>query len=155
MALKRIQKELLELNKEKLQGISVGPVSESDLFHWQGAIQGPPKSVFKGGIFQIDITFPSEYPFRPPTIVFKTRIYHPNIDADGSICLQILKSDVWKPATRITHVLLALVDLLEHPNPDDALVASIAEVYRGNPDRYAKTAKEYVKKVRNLLRSSD
>ncbi|CAG8554168.1 16099_t:CDS:2, partial [Racocetra fulgida] len=77
--------------------------------------------------------------------------YHPNIDDDGSICVNLLKTDVWKPATKISQVLKAIADLLENPNPDDALVASIAEVYNTNKQKFVKTAKDFVKKARLFL----
>jgi len=145
MALKRIQKELVELNKNPQSGISAGPIDE-DMFHWQGAIAGPVNSIYKGGIFKLDIVFLADYPFKPPVVKFITKIYHPNIDDDGSICVALLKTDVWKPATKLHQVLGAICDVLENPNPEDALVASIGDVYSANRSKFNKTAKDYVKK---------
>ncbi|KAI8602912.1 putative ubiquitin conjugating enzyme E2, partial [Dissophora ornata] len=86
-------------------------------------------SPYKGGVFKIEIIFPADYPFKPPQVTFRTAIYHPNIDINGAICIGLLKSDQWKPATRVTQVLRALVTLLEQPNPDDPLVPEIARKY--------------------------
>ncbi|CAJ0830218.1 20526_t:CDS:2 [Entrophospora sp. SA101] len=66
--------------------------------------------------------------------------------ADVSICVDLLKTDVWKPSTKITQVLRSIASLLEHPNPDDALVASIVETYNTNKTKFDKTVKDFVKK---------
>ncbi|CAJ0645707.1 13139_t:CDS:2 [Entrophospora sp. SA101] len=73
--------------------------------------------------------------------------------ADGSICVDLLKTDVWKPSTKITQVLKSIASLLEHPNPDDALVASIAEIYNTNKSKFDKTAKDFVKKPPIIISS--
>lgn len=55
---------------------------------------------YSKGAFRIEITFPAEYPFKPPKICFKTKIYHPNIDEKGQVCLPIISAENWKPATK-------------------------------------------------------
>lgn len=55
---------------------------------------------YNKGAFRIEITFPAEYPFKPPKICFKTKIYHPNIDEKGQVCLPIISAENWKPATK-------------------------------------------------------
>jgi len=58
-------------------------------------------SPYSGGVFFLSITFPTDYPFKPPKVSFSTKIYHPNINANGSICLDILR-DQWSPALTIS-----------------------------------------------------
>lgn len=64
---------------------------------------GPPESPYQGGVFFLTIHFPTDYPFKPPKVAFTTRIYHPNINSNGSICLDILRSQ-WSPALTISKV---------------------------------------------------
>ena len=85
------------------------------------------------------------YPFKPPSLLFKTKIYHPNIDDEGNICLSMLKSEEWKPSTRMSTVFEALLGLLQNPNPDDPLSSQIAEVYKLKRRQFDKTAQEWVK----------
>lgn len=58
-------------------------------------------SPYSGGVFFLSLTFPTDYPFKPPKVSFTTKIYHPNINANGSICLDILR-DQWSPALTIS-----------------------------------------------------
>eukprot|EP01090_Pellita_catalonica_P017150 TRINITY_DN5111_c0_g2_i3.p1 TRINITY_DN5111_c0_g2~~TRINITY_DN5111_c0_g2_i3.p1 ORF type:complete len:106 (-),score=9.04 TRINITY_DN5111_c0_g2_i3:15-332(-) len=91
MAGRRINRELKNIRKDPPAQCSAGPVAD-DMFHWSATIMGPTDSPFNGGIFFLDIHFPPDYPFKPPKITFTTRIYHPNINSNGSICLDILKA---------------------------------------------------------------
>jgi len=145
MALKRINKELQEIGRDPPAQCSAGPVNESDLFRWQAMILGPPDSPYHAGIFYLDIQFPSEYPFKPPKVAFNTKIYHPNINSSGSICLDILRSQ-WSPALTISKVLLSILALLCDPNPDDPLVPEIARIYKMDPSKYHAVAKDWTSK---------
>ena len=102
MALKRIQRELQDLGREPPENVSAGPVGD-DFFRWQATLMGPDDSPYAGGVFFVDIIFPADYPFKPPKLSFTTRIYHCNINSNGSICLDILK-DQWSPALTISKV---------------------------------------------------
>jgi ubiquitin-conjugating enzyme E2 D/E len=137
----RIKKELELLTKDPPTNCSAGPL-EDDLYHWQATLMGPTDSPYQGGVFYLDICFPQDYPYKPPKIKFKTRIYHPNINSSGGICLDILK-DQWSPALTISKVLLSICSLLTDPNPDDPLVPSIAELYIRNKDQYMLEARAY------------
>ncbi|XP_065053395.1 ubiquitin-conjugating enzyme E2-17 kDa-like isoform X2 [Rhopilema esculentum] len=101
MALKRIHKELQELGRDPPAQCSAGPLSDKDPFRWQAMILGPPDSPYNDGIFYLDIQFPSDYPFKPPKVAFNTKIYHPNINSNGSICLDVLRSQ-WSPALTVS-----------------------------------------------------
>ena len=76
------------------------------------------ESAFAGGFFELELFLPVDYPMAPPKVRFLTKIYHPNIDKLGRICLDILK-DKWSPALQVRTVLLSIQALLSAPNPDD------------------------------------
>src|SRR6266542_3455906 len=144
MALKRIFKELQDLGRDPLLTICAGPIG-NDLFHWRATMMGPSESLYSGGIFFLDIHFPKEYPCKPPKINFITKVYHPNINSNGIISLDIL-GDKWSPALTISKMLLSISSLLPDPNPDDPLVPEIAHVYKTDRPLYEATAREWTYK---------
>ena len=91
MALRRIQRELLDIKNNPVQDITITP-QDGDAYHWKATIAGPAETPYEKGTFVIDIKFPQDYPFKPPKMSFITKIYHPNINSGGSICLDILSS---------------------------------------------------------------
>jgi len=101
MAVKRISRELQKLRSEPLPLCTAGPLVETNLYHWKASIKGPKDSPYQGGVFELAVVFPLDYPFKPPKVAFRTKIYHPNINSSGGICLDILK-DQWSPALTIT-----------------------------------------------------
>eukprot|EP00301_Raphidiophrys_heterophryoidea_P020233 c4984_g1_i1.p1 GENE.c4984_g1_i1~~c4984_g1_i1.p1 ORF type:complete len:149 (+),score=16.72 c4984_g1_i1:110-556(+) len=145
MSLKRISKELADLQKDPPSSCSAGPANPSDLYHWQATIIGPAECPYSGGAFFLSIHFPTDYPFKPPKVQFTTKIFHPNVSANGVICLDILK-DQWSPALTISKVLLSICSLLTDPNPDDPLMPDIAHMYKTNRKQYERTATEWTKK---------
>tara|TARA_B100000424_G_C22776386_1_gene417786 strand:- start:57 stop:500 length:444 start_codon:yes stop_codon:yes gene_type:complete len=144
MAMKRIQKELVELGEDPPANCSAGPVDD-DLFHWSATIMGPDDSPYSGGLFFLDIHFPADYPFKPPKVTFTTRIYHCNINSNGGICLDILKEQ-WSPALTISKVLLSICSLLTDANPDDPLVPDIADLLRKNKSVHDANAREWTQR---------
>ncbi|KAL6614810.1 hypothetical protein ACP70R_037080 [Stipagrostis hirtigluma subsp. patula] len=144
MALKRINQELLDLRKDPPSSCSAGPTGDN-MFQWQATIMGPSDSPYAGGVFFLSISFPADYPVKPPKVSFTTKVYHPNINANGSIRLNILH-DHWSPQLTISKVLLAICTLLTHPNLDDPLVPDIARLYKTDKARYEANAREWTRK---------
>jgi ubiquitin-conjugating enzyme E2 D len=146
MASRRIKEELKLITQDPPSNCSAAPESNDpdseDIYHWSATILGPSASVYEGGIFNLSIEFPQNYPFKPPKIRFITKIYHPNINMSGGICLDILK-DQWSPALTISKVLISICSLLDDPNPDDPLVPEIADIYVKNRLQYDLTAREW------------
>lgn len=145
MSLRRLQREYTEIQKDPPANCTAGPVSEADFFTWEAMIFGPADSPFQGGLFRLSIHFPSDYPFKPPILTFKTKIYHPNINAAGGICLDILKGQ-WSPALTISKVLLSILSLLTDANPKDPLVPEIADLYKRDRAAYDETARAWTQK---------
>ena len=128
-------------NQENTPWINVSPVL-LDGYRLLAAIEGPPDTPYEGGVFWIDLQFPQAYPFKPPKLRFLTRIYHPNIDSRGYICLDVLEN-LWSPALTILSVLVSICSLLDDPGLTDPLVPEIAEIYCKNYDLYSQNAREY------------
>ena len=123
--------------------IYVSPVF-FDLNHLLAGIEGPPDTPYEGGVFWIDVRFPQYFPFEPPKLRFLTRVYHPNIDSRGYICLDLLdKERGWGPKLRLFTVLVSICSLLDDPGLEDPLVPEIAEIYCKNYDLYCQNARAY------------
>lgn len=142
---KRLSKEIKDMAHSPPGGCSAAPIKSSDITKWNATITGPPDTPYEGGVFQLELQFPSDYPFHAPRVTFKTRVYHPNINTDGEICLDILK-DQWTPALRVGDLLISIASLLETPNPDDPLHTESANLYKANREAYDKKVREYVQK---------
>ena len=142
--IKRLKKELRDFMKDPPTFCSAAP-DEGDITRWSATIMGPQGSIYEAGVFKLSIFFSNEYPFRPPKVRFKNKIYHMNINVNGGICLDILK-DQWSPALTISKVLLSICSLLTDPNPDDPLVPELARQYNSDRVVYDMTAREWVVK---------
>jgi ubiquitin-conjugating enzyme E2 D/E len=143
---RRIQRELEEMQKDPPVGCTAGPENPDNLNKWKAIIVGPPDTPYEGGVFNLEINFPADYPFRPPHFRFTTRIYHPNINGEGGICVDILKPTSWSPALTVAKVLLSISSLMADANPDDPLVPEIAHVYKTNPVLFQTTAREWTRR---------
>jgi ubiquitin-conjugating enzyme E2 D/E len=142
MAAKRIMRELTDLKNDPPLNCSAGPIQDDDMYAWEGVMFGPSDSPYAGGVFNVTIEFPVDYPFKPPRIMFKTKIYHPNINSAGFICLDILKQN-WSPALTISKVLLSILSMLTDPNPNDPLMPDIAHQYVNNRAEYELIAQQW------------
>lgn len=120
------------------------PPSET-LHTWHVTLRPPAPTPYHPGVFGIVLSLPVDYPFKPPVVKFVTRIYHPNVTNDslGNVCLALLKSENWKPSTKISAVLESIRNLLVEPQPDDPLEERIAEEYRSDREAWESKAAAY------------
>lgn len=77
---RRIAKELADIKGDNVSQIQAETVGDS-LSKLKGSFPGPPGTPYEGGTYQVDITIPNEYPFKPPVMKFITRIWHPNVSS--------------------------------------------------------------------------
>jgi len=144
MTSKRIKKDFQELNYNPISGIIVELIND-DIFHWKGTIKGPEGSPYEGGVFFINVKFPAEYPFKPPHVKFTTPIYHPNVEKEGLICMDIINNG-WTPASTSSSILKKVYSLMCAPNPDNPVNPDAASVYITNREKFNQTAKEWTQK---------
>eukprot|EP01026_Neomeris_dumetosa_P020345 TRINITY_DN181_c0_g2_i1.p2 TRINITY_DN181_c0_g2~~TRINITY_DN181_c0_g2_i1.p2 ORF type:complete len:154 (-),score=17.15 TRINITY_DN181_c0_g2_i1:270-731(-) len=138
---RRIIKETQRLMQEPAPGISASP-QEDNIRYFSVIILGPQQSPYQGGAFKLELFLPEDYPMAPPKVRFLTKIYHPNVDKLGRICLDILK-DKWSPALQIRTVLLSIQALLSAPNPDDPLAENVAKHWKDNEKEAIETARQW------------
>lgn len=140
---RRIQKETERLSQDPVPGISASPDAENQrYFHVQ--IAGPVATPYEGGLFSLELFLPDDYPMCAPKVRFLTKIYHPNVDKLGRICLDILK-DKWSPALQVRSVLLSIQALMSSPNPDDPLDPTVARHWVENEEAAIRQAREWTR----------
>eukprot|EP00455_Lapot_gusevi_P000111 TRINITY_DN10048_c0_g1_i2.p1 TRINITY_DN10048_c0_g1~~TRINITY_DN10048_c0_g1_i2.p1 ORF type:complete len:172 (-),score=32.36 TRINITY_DN10048_c0_g1_i2:68-511(-) len=142
-SLRRIRKEFEDATRE---GFSVSTIGD-DFYNWQFAIEGPEDTPYAGGVFFLRAQFPNDYPFKPPKVVFETKIYHCSVNEEGRICVMpdILSVD-WSPAITMSKVIPRIVQLLREPHPDDPWRPEIAVLYKNNRELHDQNAREWTRK---------
>lgn len=117
-------------------GISAAP-KESNIMHWNAVIFGPTDTPFEDGTFHLMLTFSEDYPNKPPIVKFVSKMFHPNVYNDGSICLDILQAR-WSPTYDVAAILTSIQSLLDEPNPNSPANATAAQLYTENRNEYIK-----------------
>ncbi|KAJ8795849.1 hypothetical protein J1605_002611 [Eschrichtius robustus] len=115
---------------------------DADVLVWH-ALLLPEKPPYNLKAFNLRISFPEEYPFKPPTVTFTTRIYHPNVDSSGRVCLPIISKENWKPFTKTCQVLEALNVLVNKPELGQPLRLELADQLTQDPELFNRRAEEF------------
>ncbi|TGZ84790.1 putative NEDD8 conjugating enzyme [Ascodesmis nigricans] len=144
----RAQRDISELSLPST--ISLTFPDPDDILHFEATIT-PDDGYYKGGVFRFNVNVGPQYPHEPPKVKCTQKIYHPNIDLEGNVCLNILRED-WKPVLSLHSVFIGLQLLFLEPNPGDPLNKEAAEDLRNHPSAFAKNVKNsmmggYVKSV--------
>lgn len=131
------------MSRSRDTDVTLSP-DESNVFLWEADILGPPDTPFEGGVFKVSIRVPESYPMTPPTVTFRTKIFHPNVHfKTGEVCLDILKT-AWSPAWTLQSVCRAVRALLSDPAADSPLNCDAGNLLRGGDLRgYETTARMY------------
>ncbi|XP_074563737.1 ubiquitin-conjugating enzyme E2 2-like isoform X1 [Curcuma longa] len=165
-ARKRLMRDFKRLQQDPPAGISGAP-HENNIMLWNAVIFGPDDTPWDGGIhnlhgipspsrkvasdhitgtFKLTMQFTEDYPNKPPTVRFISRMFHPNIYADGSICLDILQNQ-WSPIYDVAAILTSIQSLLCDPNPNSPANSEAARMFSENK-------REYNRKVRDIVEQS-
>lgn len=136
------------LQSDPPPGVWAAPVGDS-FSQLEAQVQGPKDTVYEGGLFKLAVDIPARYPFEPLKVKFVTPIYHPNIDAEGRICLDILNmppKGAWKPSLNVCTVLASIGLLLAEPNPEDGLVTDVTSEYKHQRQVFDAKARQWTQR---------
>ncbi|ESQ38863.1 hypothetical protein EUTSA_v10022481mg [Eutrema salsugineum] len=122
---KVVSLQLKEVERKNSPCFSTGPVGE-DLYHWEAIITGPKGSPYENSVFKVDIHFPLDYPFAPPRVMFKTKVYHPNVNTYGNIFLEMLNPTHFRTNNSINDVFLHMKEINREGH---FFVEEIARIY--------------------------
>eukprot|EP00736_Rhodelphis_marinus_P001067 Rmarinus@m.5472 len=135
----RAQKDVAELQDS--ESVKIEFIDPNDIMKFRVTIK-PMEGHYKGGVFDFTVTVSDQYPHEAPKVKCEKKVYHPNIDYDGNVCLNILRED-WKPVLSLNAVLIGLQHLFLEPNAEDPLNKAAAELMNKNKEQF----------VRNISRS--
>ncbi|XP_075690667.1 ubiquitin-conjugating enzyme E2 G1-like isoform X1 [Rhinoderma darwinii] len=155
-----LRKQLAELNKNPVEGFSAGLIDDNDIYKWEVLLIGPQDTLFEGGFFKVHLTFPVDYPLRPPKMKFITEIWHPNVAKNGDVCISILHEpgedkfgyekpeERWLPIHTVETIMISVISMLADPNSDSPANVDAAKEWREDPNG------EFKRKVARCVRKS-
>jgi len=161
-ALRRLMAEYKQLTLNPPEGIVAGPINEENFFEWEALIVGPDGTCFEGGVFPAKLTFPTDYPLSPPKMQFMCEMFHPNIYADGRVCISILhapgddplgyesSAERWSPVQSVEKILLSVISMLAEPNDESGANIDAAKMWRENRAEFDRIALRIVRKTLSI-----
>eukprot|EP01088_Endostelium_zonatum_P004109 TRINITY_DN15329_c0_g1_i1.p1 TRINITY_DN15329_c0_g1~~TRINITY_DN15329_c0_g1_i1.p1 ORF type:complete len:236 (-),score=70.72 TRINITY_DN15329_c0_g1_i1:29-736(-) len=157
-AAKLLMQQYQKLQSDPVEGFAV-EIDESNIFEWKIYIEGPKQTLYEGGIFQLLMKFPTDYPMSPPDLKFVSEFWHPNVYDNGKVCISILHPPVnddtsgerpeerWLPTQSPSTILLSVISLLSDPNFSSPANVDASVMWRRNPQGNQKKCKELVDKA--------
>eukprot|EP01132_Coremiostelium_polycephalum_P009371 gene9371-11512_t len=158
MASKLLQNQFKKISSEPIEGVLFELIDEN-LFEWKAYVEGPKETDYEGGIFQIQLKFPNDYPMSPPTLVFLSEFWHPNVYTDGKVCISILHppgedetsgelpEERWLPTQTVTTIMLSVISLLSAPNTSSPANVDASVEWRNDRAAYKKRVKDLIIKA--------
>jgi len=143
--LKRLAKELAWMAKDPPFNCAMEQI-DNNPYHCKATVLGPDDSPYSGGVFFLDINFPRDYPWKAPTIMFTTEIFHINFKQNQRICIQNIAKYGWSPAISIDKLLVSIVSLLSNPSTTNCCVNETAKLYESDKEKYMQLAKEWTQR---------
>jgi ubiquitin-conjugating enzyme E2 R len=157
-AAKLLQNQFKKIQSDPVEGIAV-ELKDDNLHEWRVFIEGPKDTFYEGGIFQLVMKFPNDYPMSPPVVTFVSDFWHPNVYADGKVCISILHppgademsgelpEERWLPTQTVTTILLSIISLLNSPNTSSPANVDASVEWRRHPDAYRERIRVLVEKA--------
>eukprot|EP01026_Neomeris_dumetosa_P027829 TRINITY_DN2258_c0_g2_i1.p2 TRINITY_DN2258_c0_g2~~TRINITY_DN2258_c0_g2_i1.p2 ORF type:complete len:157 (-),score=12.57 TRINITY_DN2258_c0_g2_i1:560-1030(-) len=142
----RLMSDLKAVRQEPPEGVSASPLSEENMYVWTATIFGPDETAWEGGVFQLRLTFSESYPAKPPRVRFTSEMFHPNVYADGTICMDTIQ-DQWSPCHNVCTLLTSIQSLLTDPNCSSPANPEAAQLFQNS-------IKDYNRRIRKIAQKS-
>jgi len=161
-ASKLLQNQFKKIQSEPVEGVAL-ELHEESLFEWKVYIEGPTETDYAGGIFQLLMKFPQDYPMSPPTVTFLSDFWHPNVYPDGKVCISILHppgvdemsgelpEERWLPTQTVATILLSIISLLSAPNTGSPANVDASVQWRKDPPGYRQRIQQLIEKANQLV----
>eukprot|EP00594_Rhizosolenia_setigera_P002470 CAMPEP_0178943758 /NCGR_PEP_ID=MMETSP0789-20121207/2767_1 /TAXON_ID=3005 /ORGANISM="Rhizosolenia setigera, Strain CCMP 1694" /LENGTH=208 /DNA_ID=CAMNT_0020623393 /DNA_START=273 /DNA_END=899 /DNA_ORIENTATION=- len=148
-----------ELNKNPIELVSVGLKDENNVYEWDLMLMGPEATLYEGGFFKARLVFPNTFPSMPPDMYFVSDMWHPNVYADGKVCISILHppgedelntqesaDERWRPILGVEQILISVISMLSDPNDDSPANLDAAVMWRNDKKAFKKKVQQIVRK---------
>mmetsp|Transcript_6160 Transcript_6160/g.16565 ORF Transcript_6160/g.16565 Transcript_6160/m.16565 type:complete len:166 (-) Transcript_6160:178-675(-) len=157
-----LRKQLKELSRNPIEGFSAGLIDDVNVFEWEIMIMGPPDTMYEGGFFRAHMGFPKDYPNNPPSVRFVSEMWHPNVYADGKVCISILHSpgddpmgyeqanERWSPVQTVETIMLSIISMLSSPNDESPANIDAAKQFREDLPGFRKKVSQCVRKSQEM-----
>ncbi|SMN21243.1 similar to Saccharomyces cerevisiae YGL058W RAD6 Ubiquitin-conjugating enzyme (E2) [Maudiozyma saulgeensis] len=143
-ARRRLMRDFKRMKEDAPPGLSASPLPDNVMV-WNAMIIGPADTPYEDGTFRLLLEFGEDYPNKPPHVKFLSEMFHPNVYANGEICLDILQNR-WTPTYDVASILTSIQSLFNDPNPASPANVEAATLFKDHKSQYIKRVKETVEK---------